>query len=463
MTDLRQRLSELDRLEAPEMRTKIDRRAEELRQAAPETLVAGAWVPVRQGVLIAVGTAVAILVVVAAAMMILQANRNEAPVIDQPAPTTTVPESEISKQAAVTLVPAPGIDPVRVSTVLGDIDFVTMKSPRGQAFDLSYPRLAATPYGPVAVTVDGALWSSADYQTWQPIPIDLDADGVALVGDDVVVSRMRSMTRLGWDGDRWRVVERVELPGLGGIDYLAFGPRGVVAANRSIIYFSPDGTSFARAERGPDFGIFVASDENPEEAEFVEAARNDCRGTFGATRSVIRAVVATDAGFVAFTSATNPVSDEVCAPLLWFSTDGNVWDLVSPVSPFGELAAVSIHSIAERAGRFVAIGGVEAEMQGFVWVSDDALTWQQADVAIERPFIVDAGEPGWVLTGAAIENDFALWFSTDGFTWDGPHPLPEGLIAGYGLPEIAVGSDTILASGPDEEIFVIGSLAEGSD
>jgi hypothetical protein len=273
------------------------------------------------------------------------------------------------------------------------------------------------------------------------------------------------MTRLAWDGNRWNTAEQIEFPGLGTINHLTFGPRGAVAADLTTIYYSIDGMTFVEAERGPDLSAFVASDQDPEAEEFVEAARMDCRGTYGAERSLIRSVVATDAGFVAFTSASH-LADAVCAPLLWFSPDGNTWQLVSPESPFGQFAEVNAHSIAEYAGRFVAIGGVESEGRGLVWVSDDALTWRQAGLTLAAPLTVDAGELGWVLTGAPImpteAGDFGLWFSTDGYTWDGPHPLPDGLLGGYFTPEIVVGADTILGLGLQEQVFVIGRPPEGA-
>jgi hypothetical protein len=155
----------------------------------------------------------------------------------------------------------------------------------------------------------------------------------------------------------------------------------------------------------------------------------------------------------------------VCAPLLWFSPDGNTWELISPESPFGELTEIDIRSIAESGGRFVVIGGVEAEMQGHVWVSDDAVTWQQADLPLAVSLTLDAGELGWVLTGAGSApgeaGDFDLWFSSDGYTWDGPHRLPEGLLGGYFVPEFVVGTDTILGLGVQEQVLVIGRSSEG--
>lgn len=95
MTDLRHRLSELDQLDAPDMRTSIDQRVGELRSAGPEVLVRTSgtgW----SGPLISVGTAVAILVVVAGSLLLLGGDPTE--VVEEPTTTvavetpTTVPD-----------------------------------------------------------------------------------------------------------------------------------------------------------------------------------------------------------------------------------------------------------------------------------------------------------------------------------------------------------------------------------
>ena len=349
-----------------------------------------------------------------------------------------------------------------MSTSLGNFEFVTMKFPDGHSFDFPFHSAAATPYGPVSVG-DSKLWWSPDYLAWNQTTFAGDSDRIVLDGQTAVVLRGGGAARLAWDGNRWAPEGQIEVPGQ--IEWIAFGPQGIVAASPTTIYNSSDGVRFTEAESGPDLATFVASDVNPENEEFVEAARMDCRGTFGAAASQIRALLATDSGFVAFTSAIHP-ADEVCSPLLWFSPDGSSWDLVSEASPFGQAAVAVIdpYSIAEHDGRFVAVGSIEAQMEGFVWVSDDALTWQQADVRIASPLMVEAGEMGWVLVASAAPpgaaSDFGLWFSPDGSMWDGPHPLPEGLLAGYMVPELVVGSDTIFGVGFDEEIFVVGRLQE---
>ena len=359
----------------------------------------------------------------------------------------------------VVLAPVEGIDPVTISMPIGDFEFVTMELPDSRAFEFPFHATVATPYGPVSGD-DSRLWWSADYVTWNTTSAAGVSGDILLVDGDIVVLSHSGATRSAWNGDRWIEGQRIDVPGP--IDWIAFGPHGVVAANSTTVYYSADGADFVEAERGPDLANFWASRVDPNDEEFAEAARMDCRGTFGATHGQIRTVVATDSGFVAFTSAAHPV-DAVCAPLLWFSTDGTTWDLISPDSPFGE-AEVNTLSIAERDGRFVAIGAVEAAMQGFVWVSDDALTWRQADLELAYPLMVDAGELGWALIGAEAlpqaASDFALWFSADGQQWDGPHPLPDGLRLGSLVPEIVVGADTIFGVGFEEQVFVIGRLQE---
>lgn len=91
MTDLRQHLRELDQMETPDMRASIDQRVTEIYSTAPETVVrvsSQAW----RGPLIAVGTALAILVVVGASILILGINPGDVadPTI-QPSATTVPP------------------------------------------------------------------------------------------------------------------------------------------------------------------------------------------------------------------------------------------------------------------------------------------------------------------------------------------------------------------------------------
>jgi hypothetical protein len=88
MPDLRRRLAELDLLEPPDMVADIDRRVAERQFAVPDSLVrapGAGW----RGPLIAVGTAVAILVVVVGSLLLF--GGDEADVVDEPIPTTLMP------------------------------------------------------------------------------------------------------------------------------------------------------------------------------------------------------------------------------------------------------------------------------------------------------------------------------------------------------------------------------------
>jgi hypothetical protein len=104
MTDLRQRLGELDQLDAPDMRASIDQRAAELDQAPLESLVrtsASGW----RGPLIAVGTAVVILIVVAGSLLLI--GQDDSSVVEEPTttvvsttlPPTTVPSTTVPAEA----------------------------------------------------------------------------------------------------------------------------------------------------------------------------------------------------------------------------------------------------------------------------------------------------------------------------------------------------------------------------
>ncbi len=376
-----------------------------------------------------------------------------APEVTTTIAATTQPGTGTPDPTVVTLVATPDMEPLLISTVIGDLEFTTLELPA----DFDFHELAATPYGLVAIG-DSSLWWSTDYQTWERIfPDPVFEWRVTVVGDDFVVYGAVGAARYAWDGNGWTEMARLDLPGW--ISLMAFGPRGAVGVSGTTMFYSTDGVHFTEAARAPDPDVFVAAENVPEEdRDFV-----DCRATFAASASRIRTVLATDAGFVALTSAAHP-DDEGCAPLLWFSADGNTWDLVSSDSPFGELSVVRANdpsgSIAEHDGRFVAIGEVggqgQEETHGAVWVSDDGLTWQRADMELNTAFTIAAGEMGWMLIGSLGEGNAHMWFSTDGLTWDGPHELPKALEFGWFLPQIAVGSDAILAVGPQKQTLVIG-------
>jgi hypothetical protein len=224
------------------------------------------------------------------------------------------------------------------------------------------------------------------------------------------------------------------------------------------IYYSTDGVNFAPAETGPDPGLLMTSNRH--------CVQSGPGGFSDPPQPQIGPVLATEAGYVVLTPAhpDNWGRMPACEPLLWFSTNGNRWDLVSSQSPFGEEAIV--HQIAEHAGRYVAVGATPAESaEGAVWVSDDALNWQRADIQLEAAVGVAGGDLGWVVTGRATgsTSDLAgvdMWFSTDGLNWDGPYEGPAALGTVFFLPELAVGTDAFYGVGGTHDTFVVARRQE---
>ena len=107
--------------------------------------------------------------------------------------------------------------------------------------------------------------------------------------------------------------------------------------------------------------------------------------------------------------------------LVWTSADGATWELV-PDSPVFELA--SMHAVAARPGRLVAVGNLLPESEEFegqvdpraaAWTSGDGVTWRLIEGV---PFFSDvvASADGFVasaLNGANPE----IWGSDDGRAW----------------------------------------------
>jgi hypothetical protein len=356
---------------------------------------------------------------------------------------------------------APEVTPVRVSTVLGDLEFTAMQFPKDN--ELRFTAIETTPFGAVGIE-NYRLWSSTDFRTWERVPATNNAWRLVVDGNDLIVLDGAGAHRLAWNGTRWTEQPRLDLPGP--IDQIVFGPQGAVAwrnttVSSTIIFFSADGTDFAEAESGPDSGLFVAGPSVPEE----DRDFGDCRLTAFADTSKIDTVLATDAGFVALTSGRHP-DGLSCAPLLWFSAGGNAWELISPESPFGEMAVVD--AVVERNGRFVATGALEdqggqdVEEGPALWVSDDALTWHRESLPTRSAVV--AGEMGWMRIGNAGypgAEDPDMWFSPDGLTWDGPYNLPAGLVRhpyiSTGLP--AVGADAIFGVGVDDDVIFVPVVA----
>jgi len=121
MTDLRQRLGELDQLDAPDMRESIHQRAAELAQAPLQSLVrtsASGW----RGPLIAVGTAFVTLIVVAGSLLLI--GRDDSSVVVEE-PTTTL----VSTTLPPTTMPSTTVPPATVPSTTAPTEAVSPFSP----------------------------------------------------------------------------------------------------------------------------------------------------------------------------------------------------------------------------------------------------------------------------------------------------------------------------------------------
>jgi hypothetical protein len=339
-------------------------------------------------------------------------------------PSTTVGDGSSGRLPSLSLQPVHDVDPVVVSTVLGDFEFVTYEVPPGVDFGL----VAATRFGLVAL--DGAtLRWSADGVVWEDTGIR--AGGALADGDDLIVHHRGRASRLAWVDGRW--VEVTQLVGVGAAD-MAFGSTGAIAVNGTAMWYSHDGVRFVFADVAPHpdrldhDGSPVRSDTSyagPCAAALVD-------GVGGSP--AIGPILAVDDGFVALT-ASHPYDwdkSPVCSPLPWFSADGNVWDVVRDGSGFGNGAVV--REVVAKDGRFVAVGGVGGE--GAVWVSDDALSWERLP-GLPLAHAIAAGELGWVLVEGEGEIT-EMWVSADALTWEGPHvvPMTRGTAAFVGIDAV---------------------------
>jgi hypothetical protein len=142
---------------------------------------------------------------------------------------------------------------------------------------------------------------------------------------------------------------------------------------------------------------------------------------------------------------------DTAAESLWTSTNGRDWELIEQSDlldayPFdgvltagpdgfivvgaaavgsGEAAGYSeVTAVVSDEMRWIAVG--RHELDGRVWISDDAASWERADdsaLAGGAPLDVVAGGPGFVAVGSfhgygdGGGEHAAVWVSSDGRTW----------------------------------------------
>lgn len=355
--------------------------------------------------------------------------------------------------AAFSLLPVDGVQPLRMATSIGVLEWTTYAFPKGREFGSPL----ATEHGPVALSVPMAstqrprfLWSQ-DSVAWDGVESDIDVGHLARAGDDVVLYVTRGTVpprtakvdavRYTWNGSGWARSAELDVPGplLG----LAYGPEGAVAT-----YDSVAGVLFAHSSDGV---TFVAVDGPAAE----DLKGEDCGYTYSGWGPKGPQVLATRDGFVAMTPSNRMDwgHQVLCEPVTWTSADGTAWTLRTPTSPFDD--GVVVDSVAERAGRFVAVGQAGEPGDWSAWTSGDAVVWEPIGVDLDiGPLTVSSAPLGWIITGghytaagAEVVAEVFMWTSPDGVTWDGPHTLPNGLVTGYYFFDLAVGTDSIFGIG----------------
>ena len=397
----------------------------------------------KRGPLVAIATAGVALGLVAVAIVAARsfdgdqvADDVQPPAVTSPPATSTAPRTSAPPTTSTAapspvlftdrLVPTQGPDPSPISTTIGALEFEMLEF---ESLAHGLYRIEWTPHGLVGAKNDRLYWTT-DYYNWHSVGTSVPADSVTVIDQSVVVHGNGGTVRYEWNGTEW--IEEATLD-ISDVERLTFGPDGAVALVGNRLLFSTDGLHFERAEEG-----LVARSSLPAE-------RGSCPSGFGPLGSG-RPVLATEAGYVTFTSKWPGMAGQhpMCEPITWFSPDGDRWVLISEESPFGESAAV--YEIEERDGRFVAVGATD-EASAVAWVSNDGVAWEPIEFALDFIDGIAGGGLGWVLTGANAADEQLIFFSTDGFTWDGPYERPEALNTGYLPPQLTVGDDVIFGIG----------------
>jgi hypothetical protein len=348
-----------------------------------------------------------------------------------PSPTTTVPGPDVdAEDGVVHLERAAGLEPVRLVTAIGEIEFTTWVHPDGDEWWMT-----ETAHGLVGgLGEDGVRGWSLDGITWTEVPYPerpAGWSGESPAPDDVVVwSVDDGIGRAIWDGNGWGTAEILVDRRLDGATSTVFGPQGIVVARLGYSYLPHlngiyywDGTEFTTAIRPPDPSLYPGSSSGC-------AAQN----SFGSSAAP-ELLVATDDGFI--TTAHFPR----CESLLWFSTGGNEWVPLTDEWPFGEGAVVRDLAFAD--GRLVAVGGT-SYWESAMWVSDDGVTWHGTEVVSAHLSRVAGSTRGWIAAGSGNQ----MWFSPDGSVWDGPYQRPPGWESSWGeVGDLAMFDDRIVGAG----------------
>ena len=433
----------------------------------PVTQTVGAWPEYptepsisirRRGSLVAVASAVAVLLLVGGASLLLQMTGPDTPVAGTVVPTTlteftptTVAESELadlrgceipsgwlqvcdaaSFDGTVMYAVAAG-GPGLVAVGANGLEYYTRESHA----DLGGYEGEAPPGAG-----DAVVWTSPDGFTWTRVP--------------------HNVATFGGDGGQQMFGVTVGGPGL-----VAVGRDGPVAdgEGNAAVWTSPDGFTWSRVPH--DEAIF---------------------GGQGEQRMV--SVTAGGPGLVAV-GFDKPAEQDEGNAAVWTSPDGFVWSRVPhDEAVFGGDSRQIMLSVITGGPGLVAVGTDGYSYRGdddrfteapdelaadaAVWTSPDGFTWSRVphDEAIfggqgeQRMVSVTAGGPGLVAVGSVTgehqtghyqKTDAAVWTSPDGFTWSRvPHDPAVFATSSRGNRDWNENMHSVTAGGP-------GLVAVGSD
>jgi hypothetical protein len=464
MIDLRQRLSVLNQLEAPDMRADIERRAAELLNSSPEpSLVTAQVSPWWRGPLIAAGTAAVILVMVAAAAMVLRADPSE------------ITDTMVSP-TPITSTTTPGVTTPSMSTVPTTVSTVTAVIPSlGEGWETvlsGYPDDPSTRPNGVSITEAGYYvsswsgdWYLMTFDGVEPIPIesipagspDIPAHGFVTGGPGVVAwvnvgpeSRTEAQLWVSSDGINFeRVAESDLLVGCGGVSdcrgtqiyAAAASPTGrVVALGYDPLVWKPECDCF---ELDP---VALVSDDGYEWTRQPLDLLSVLPAEWQGAADIRSPLVYVEGRWLTYGTHyyNNGYTTDTA---LFASEDGIDWQLIDTGDLFEE---TYLTGIAANDRGVVAITREDAywSADGYEWTrtgvtgGDDAhkvAAYDNGYAVVSAPRVPD---------GAPIDT---IWYSADGTTWS---PMPLQLeepthwntIVGDGPNLIAVGvAETNLA------------------
>ena len=263
---------------------------------------------------------------------------------------------------------------------------------------------------------EGSIWTSADGEEWERIPLPRAPTRVIPDGDDLLFYDARTASRISAGGS----ITELDLPQLLRTGY-GSGRPGIVPGRVGLIAHSAMGDLYQAGRHGP-FRLVVESDQWKTATDISFGSRCSPPGRVGPD---LPPVISTPTGYVAFIAARDASAVwPICEPVPWTSADGSTWSRQATESPFGVGAYIS--DIAWNGDHWVAVGGVAFDAPA-LWISDDGLTWLRRNApSAGEPYelvAVSAGPSGFIAIGRLRERPgLAGWASADGSCWE---TLPE--------------------------------------